>query len=321
MTPLTALSVPARLAAGIDWGHSVDHTAFSAVGRFALDGPPTFGVVCLHRWPAGYSNRGAIAELAGSGAHLAWVVSERNGLGAPLTDALFDALARRPYEVGGGVRRRVVVVEEDGSALGRSGPPPRPRPLRAAFVTDKVAAHVDGAMKSALYGGLRMMLERGQLLLPASAEALRRELLMVSVELTASGGERIEARTGHDDCADSLALSLRPYRGRHGWRVRLAELAGAGERDDRPRVPVAPTWRSVAGPEVATAEGDGDGDRRRNPWGRQDAVCQDRPKAAASAVLLTAPSAGATRRRTRRDRGPSGAPGGLPSDLVVRCRS
>jgi hypothetical protein len=62
---------------------------------------------------------------------------------------------------------------------------------------------------------------------------------------------------------------------------------------------LSPAWSGAAGIPAPRAEA---------ARGRQDAVRQDRPKAAASAVLLTAPSAGATRRsvprRSRRaDRG------------------
>jgi len=267
LTDLADLRGPARLGVGIDWGHSHNRTVATVVGRFAGTSPPVFGIVAQRRWPEAYPPLRSAEEIAASPGHFAYVVSEGNGLGAPLSDHLFEALRRRPPEAGGGRKARAVIVEEGGAPtfLRR----PRPRPEAQRFVTQKIRVHSSNDAQGSMFSGLAMMVDAGTLLIPRAADELVRELLLLRVDLSPTGQERIAAATGHDDCADSLALSLGPYKDRGGrWRVHLPDLA----RRDLPithvstrgattragcgaEVPRAPVWQSLAGPEVALPPG------------------------------------------------------------------
>jgi hypothetical protein len=81
-------------------------------------------------------------------------------------------------------------------------------------------------MKAATFSALRLLIERGALIIPATFSELIRELTLLRVELTAGGGERIEASAGHDDLAHAMAFALAPVKARDGrWRVGLSSLA------------------------------------------------------------------------------------------------
>jgi len=124
---------------------------------------------------------------------------------------------------------------------------------REEFTTRRVQVATTAPMKAAVYSALRLLIDAGQLLIPADAEELRRELLMLRVDLSASGTERIEASSGHDDLADALALSLGPWRSRDGrWRTVIADLA---DRDSPPVRPDALLAGLQAGEMVATGSG------------------------------------------------------------------
>ena len=119
--------------------------------------------------------------------------------------------------------------------------------------------------KATMYGALRGMVERKALVLPTEATDLRRELELLRVDLTPSGTERIEARTGHDDLPDALCQALMPYRdGARRWRSRIAALSlpgGPWRGPERPvdvadAFPRTPVWQSVAGPELWDPAGD-----------------------------------------------------------------
>jgi len=140
------------------------------------------------------------------------------------------------------------------------------------FRTQLCRIATSAASKAATFGALRLLIESGRLLIPAGAGELYRELLMLGVELTAGGSERIEARVGHDDLADALSLALGPYRDREGrWRTVIGDLAdsgralpqqaalarGSGElatTASGAAVPRRPLWQSIASCEV-TAQG------------------------------------------------------------------
>lgn len=146
---------------------------------------------------------------------------------------------------------------------------------RTGFVSRKVRAVTSAASKAAGYSALRLAFDGGQLVLSASAVELRRELLMLRVDLSSDGGERIEAGSGHDDMADALMLAGCPYRPRGAtrWRHLLSELAAPSARLPDAVVPVgadagdtvatggglvlprAPWWQSVRGPEVSPPPG------------------------------------------------------------------
>jgi len=241
--------------------------------------------VCVQRWAAEYPADRVVEEIVASPGHFAWIVAESNGLGQPLANQhsglLWRRFAARPPETGGGVRQRVVMIEESGRR-------PERRPERSTrgpvertterFVTRKVACHVTAEQKAATYSALRLLIGQERLLIPASAEELRRELLLLRVDLAPSGVERVEASRGHDDCADSLALSLLPYR-RSGagrdWGAYLAELAQSRRPLPTPQMTISsagemvntggglalprrPVWASVEGAQTTAPEVDAD---------------------------------------------------------------
>jgi hypothetical protein len=263
---------PARVVAGVDWGMTTDHSAIVALGRLPVEAEgPTFGVRCAYAWPSGYPLHRVVGEIAGSPAHYDAVTAELNGLGGPSAEMLWRALAERGYFVGGGPRAPRWFVINDSES--REETAARARRLRpAGFRTAKRGVHTSAGMKAATYSALRLLVDRERLLLPASATDLLRELLLLRVELTPTGGERIEASSGHDDLADALALSLTPYRDRAGdWCSLIGDLARPGERgpavvtaaaaDWVPgpgsmRVPRRPAWLSVRGPGITRPEGE-----------------------------------------------------------------
>ena len=259
---LAELRGPARYAAGVDWGATTDRSALVAVGRLPEAGEHAFGVACAERWAVGARlvgderDPGVVETIAASPAPFHVLTAESNGLGFPLAQSLFKKIAERPLAHGGGLRRRFVLVDPVAEDPFRD-PPTRPRGLdreALGFATLKIAAHTSAGMKAAIYSTLRMLVERGQLLLPASATELRRELELLRVDLSPSGGERIQAAAGgHDDLADALALSLGPYQRGREWRTIVGDLAGRGSDAAGHRgahVSTLPAWASIAGAEV-----------------------------------------------------------------------
>jgi hypothetical protein len=293
---LGRLEGPARVVAGVDWGATTDRSAVVAIGRLA--GPERrFAVRCAYRWPAGHPLSAVTAEIAASPAHIDTVCLETNGLGLPVAQELRDRLRRRDAQAGGAPLRRAQVWDladlDDWSDRRRRRAPIRLPGQAPPFASRVVFAHTTAEMKAAAYSALRLLVDHGRLLLPASAEDLLRELLLLRVDLTPSGTERIEAKgSAVDDLADALMLGAVPYRGRdRRWRCWLAELANPRaplpapnldgvelERLERVataggiEVPRTPVWVSVRGPEVtapATA-------RREDPvatyWARREAA-------------------------------------------------
>lgn len=262
---------PARVAAGVDWGWRRDRSAAVAVARLVLPGERRFAVCAVRRWEAGHPLPEVVAEVAGSPAHFHAVTPELNGLGGPWADRLRSLLRQRPGWAGGArPRSGFRVLVEDG------GPPPsweeveaeaRRRQRRAAhFRTSVAGVHLDARLKAGGYGSLRRLFEEGALVLPASEVELRRELLGLRVTLTESG-ERIEGAS--DDLADALMLALCPTRFKDGsYGTRLGMLTDERRRLPGPRapaewepgeqvettagvrVPRAPAWQSIEGPEV-----------------------------------------------------------------------
>lgn len=269
---LAHLVGPARVMGGVDWGAVNDRSALVAIGRLPIDvDERVFGVRCVERWEAGAPIPDVVDEMAASPAAFDWLTSETNGLGAASTQILFRAMLRRHPRLGGGRRRRPVVSwsYEDEMRHRRKPRPLRERPREPAFVTKKISLFNTSASKAAMYSSMRLLFDRQRLLIPASAEQLRRELLMTKATLTESGGERIEAATGHDDLADALGAALGPWQARDKqWRTRIGELATSareipGETVDLGAfpdvvetgggrlVPIRPAWASVAGPEIS----------------------------------------------------------------------
>ena len=259
-----------RVFAGVDWGQTRDRSALVALGRLPIEGDaPTFGVRCAHRWAEAYPLHRVVEEIAGGPGHYDVVSAEANGLGGPCVEMLWRALAERGYFVGGGrpAPKYLVLNEfEDPDVTRRRARASK----RAGFCTVKRTVHTTQALKAGGYSALRLLVDQERLLLPASATDLLRELMLLHVELTPAGGERIEASSGHDDLADALMLSLAPVRKRDGsWTTHVAELARSralgptvvqGSADWVPgpggmRVPRRPAWLSVRGSELTPAPG------------------------------------------------------------------
>lgn len=239
---LSTMVGPAQVLAGVDWGASVDRSAFVAFGRLPVPGRRVFGVRCAHRWEAGALLPGVYAEIAASPAAFVQLASEVNGLGAACTQELFAALERRPFVLGGGrPRYGTVVVSETGHDFTKPVPKPKPRPRFKGYVTAKVPVTTSAASKAATWSAIRLLIDKGELLLPASATDLIRELQLLRIDLTQGGNERIEGATGtHDDLADAMCTAAIPYRLQRGggWRCSLADAAD--ERRSFPEVPVPP---------------------------------------------------------------------------------
>ena len=265
---------PARVLGGVDWGATVDRSALVATGRIA-GAERRYGVRCVKRWPAGAPLAGVIEDIASSPAHFDSVAMETNGLGMPCAQALTERLRRRPLEAGGGTRGGSVVVDahdldrwmERQAYARRAGRHPPTR---------KVPIHTTADLKAATYSALRLLIDEGRLVLPAAEAELIRELLLLRVDLTPGGVERIEASAGHDDLADALMLAAVPYRDRAGrWRSTLGDLAdprrplpgpalapGVDLRSQEAtvtagglEVPRRPVWQSVRGAEVTVPAG------------------------------------------------------------------
>lgn len=248
---LAGLQGPARVLAGVDWGLSLDRSACVCIARlWTPDREQVFGVVASERWPAGHPLAQVIEDIASSNAHYDTLSAEVNGLGGPLARLpdgyLWRAMAKRSAQSGGGdPPPKVLIVEEmfDGSSRtmahdGRGQLVPYRRVRHSqGFATRRVAVTTTAASKAAAYSSLRLLIDSGRLLLPSSATELLRELLLLRVDLTPGGDERIEASSGHDDLADALMISTVPYRrrGESTYRVLLDELA-----DPRRMLPPAP---------------------------------------------------------------------------------
>jgi hypothetical protein len=225
---LAALDGPARISLGIDWGRRIDRSAAVAIAR--VPGESRFAVVCAHREPADTPGDHLIRSICDSPAHYGYVTAEHNGLGVGYCEALVPALRRRDTMRGGGIRRSVLVdvqkFERRMDERQKRKPVSvweraRPKP----FITDKRFQDVSAQSKMATYSALRILLDREQLVIPREAETLIRELLLLSVELTQSGHERIEASSGHDDLADALGHALVPSKKDGRWRMLVNDLA------------------------------------------------------------------------------------------------
>ena len=243
---------PARVLGGVDWGAHHDRSACVAIGRLPVEGDkPTFAVVMVKRWAVEYPLTDVINELAVCRAHWACLTLERNGLGEPCCQMLARRLRERPGEEGGARPQEWVIIDHS---------PDRPKPMPPSGWKQKHRAwsarlnplHANAPQKAATYSALRLLLDAQQLVLPASATELLRELQMLQVDLSASGEEKIEASSGHDDLADALALSMAPYRdASRRWRTILGDLSDPR----RPAPPPNPTALAAGGATVTTGAG------------------------------------------------------------------
>jgi hypothetical protein len=189
---------------------------------------------------------------------------------------LWAALEQRPYTTGGGRERQphaVVVQERPDSPF---APPMKVKRRKyQGFVTDKVAVFTSAASKAVVWSAVRLAVDKGELIAPASELELRRELALLEVSLTQAGGEKIEASVGHDDLADALYLACAPFkRLRTGeWSCSLVDILD-GRRllpevpvppvvaasphvlgPDGLMVPVRPAWQSITGGDLTVPDG------------------------------------------------------------------
>jgi hypothetical protein len=185
---------PYVVAAGVDWGVSRDANALCLVAPLDDKGlnDPKDGLRYFVPW-LDYAYRCPYGEwiericAAGRAYGLHVVASEINGVGAYPTEQL---------------RERLAVV---GAVYGVAG------------------VWTDNRRKQAGFGKLKVMLQRGQLVLPRVPELLK-QLRNLEFEQMPGGSLRIEvpARAGHDDLVLALMQAIscvRPMPGQVGRRV------------------------------------------------------------------------------------------------------
>lgn len=269
--PLLALAElrgPARVLAGVDWGATVDLSAITAYARVAVPNDlPTFQVICAEAWRAGTPLNHVVQEIAGSPAHYAALAAETNGLGLPLAQELARQLRARATTAGGGRRRGGErVIEASEQIYGPRREPSVWDPARRAWSSRLMGIHTTAQNKAHAYSALRLLVDRGQIVFPAAATELIRELLMLRVELTPTA-ERIEAGSGHDDRADSAMLALGPDKVNGRWTTLAERLLDSRRPHSQPDpelpedlptvttpggvvVPAVPVFQSVSGSDV-----------------------------------------------------------------------
>jgi hypothetical protein len=195
---LYELKPPARAAAGVDWGVSYDRSAAVVLYRLPVadlnPAAPTLPrfVAMPYVWKAGALLGSVVDDLVAVRSCFRIVSTETNGVGVgPSQD-----LVRRMR--GSGDKREWNMV----------------------FTT--------AAKKTAGYGCILNLLERGQLVLPRHPDLLR-QLAGLRFQQGERGFTHIEAESDatHDDVADALMLAALPHSppGSHRIRCHLAALA------------------------------------------------------------------------------------------------
>ncbi len=253
--PLAALEGPARVFGGVDWGAVQDANCLCAIGR--IPNTNEFVVTTAHKWPQGIELHKVTKEIATSQALFGVLTMETNGLGLPLSQEVVRLWRERHPTMGGGIERQSVLIDATAYNTNKKRPqkyktPSHKRP--STFTTKKILHYRSAESKAAAYSALRLLVDRGQLKIPRDAEDLIRELQLLRVNLNPTGGERIEASSGHDDLPDALTLALAPHKLQSGeWRCAVSRLAETRAiRADRP---VAEddlsAYQSCAGGEVS----------------------------------------------------------------------
>lgn len=203
---LAQLRGPARGYAGVDFGVSFDRSAVAVFYRLPIsqlndgDGGPVLPVftVVPHVWPVKTPLHQVVAEVAAAADGLRLVIPESSGVGAMPVQELARALRERR-----GIDRRTRLPREGG---------PQIHPMATTNAT-----------KTAGYGLLLGLLERGQLVLPRDPTLLR-ELAGLRFEQGERGFTRIEADTPaqHDDVADACYLATGVYKPRYSRHLTAA---------------------------------------------------------------------------------------------------
>lgn len=243
---LDQLAGPARLLGGQDWGATTDRSAFVAIGR--VPGEPQFVVVCAKRWRQGHPLPAVIDELVSMPGHFAALSLERNGLGEGCVQSFAKAWKSRPADAGGSRRPPSQVLVTDDPTKGPTvvtHVASKPNAWNQGFHTWLRGVVTSAPLKAAVYSSVRLMVERQELLIPRDATDLLRELLLLRVDLTPTGEERIAASSGHDDLADALMLAATPDRGSDGrWHSVLERYVSRVVASDDEYPPGA--YQSVA---------------------------------------------------------------------------
>ncbi len=217
--PLASLSPPARGIAGIDYGVSFDRSA----------------VVAIYRLPIGTLNPDADPKprfIALPYVYLA---------GALLSDVVDDVFAIRPALA-------YVSTETTGVGAGPS------QQLYGLLARDDVPVRINrvattAAKKTAAFGCVLRLLERGQLILPKHPDLLRQLSGLRFEQGARSFKFEPDSPTTHDDVADGLGLATLPHTRRAGeLTCKLGSLSS-------PRaVPDANVYGPI-GPTVETGSG------------------------------------------------------------------
>lgn len=180
---LGELQEPARPMLGLDWGVSFDRSAAVAIYRLPVgelnpdaEWAPRF-VVVPFIWAQGHPMTGVVREVTEMRPRLEVLSSETSGVGAYPSQEL----------------RRI---------LRESGRPPE--------LWNFVAT--TAAKKTAGYGALLALMERGQLVLPRHPDLLR-QFAGLRFNQGERGFTRIEAESAivHDDVADAAMLATAPF--------------------------------------------------------------------------------------------------------------
>ena len=220
---LAELLEPARGIVGVDWGVTYDRSAAVAVYRLptqALNPDaellPRF-VAIPHVWPQGERLSSVVDDIAAWQAPFAFYSLEVNGVGSMPVQEVFARL------------RGTGTLARKWNPVATSAP-----------------------RKTAGYGTILNLLERGQLILPRHPDLLR-QLAGLRFEQGERGFMAIQAQDAatHDDIADALYLATLPYTPRDGGTAcGLALLA-----DPRRAVPDALPGGYDTGDEVQTGSG------------------------------------------------------------------
>jgi len=215
------LSGPARPIIALDYGVSFDRSAAVVIYRLPVASlnagvaGPVF-VALPHVWPVKTPLSGVVADVVGLRVDPRYVATETNGVGAMPSQELVARLPRH------GRQRTWATIA------------------------------TTSASKTAGYGAILALLERGQLVLPRDP-ALLRQLAGLRFEQGERGFVRINAEDPavHDDVADSLMLAALPHR-RQGSSRLMCELARLASRE---RAPADALLAELDEPVVATGGG------------------------------------------------------------------
>jgi hypothetical protein len=199
---LQDLHGPAAGIIGCDWGASYDLSSVGSLWRLPVqalnpDAPRmTRWIAYSYAWQAGAPLHSVVSDIVRAIAPYRYIASETNGLGQGPTQDL------------------VRLVKQSRLTQHRTW----------------LTVHTTSASKTAAYGALLSMMEKGQLVLPRDPDLLR-QLLGIRIAQGERGFTSIGASDDatHDDRTDALSLCMLPRRpqGAHRFVSHTAHLAGS----------------------------------------------------------------------------------------------